>query len=433
MYFHFVGIVWISIVLMSYLKKMSNTIILTITSLIFMGTSFFSSEVVSISIFEMSAILMIIRYVFIDNYRLYISKVMKMLMIVVIFMIMISILDGFIFSGFPIKLYIEYNKVMYDAGTDYVCVDSSFIIALFRLVLYVVSMMIICSYSYISNDKEKIIIGTLTLSSVIVLSFGIIQWLTSKGIANLHFLVHLVHNEGADAYTAGYDKLFSVFDEPSYCGPWLNALFWSLMFSKYKYRFKIIIIAITGLELLLTLSSTGVICFCVMGIIWIFYKKIDAKKILALMLGISAICIVFIFSSQGQRLLNEVVNKMNSTSGVARITYIKDCYDTMVKTFGLGVGYSQIKCMTLISGLLAQIGIVGTLIFVWTLFKLVKCESRKEEDVIAKTFFVAILIGTEVSCSGLVYAMPFWYGMMMISVIAQKRDCRKEFNRYEEV
>lgn len=415
---HLLGIIWIFFILISFKKHITYTIMLVIISIIFMGTTFFSSNNINVSIFEISSFLLLIRVLLLNNGKIFIGKFSFFLLVLIFFVITSSIFLGFLYKGYPVPLYIEFGKKMYSAGFHYVKIDIHLFIALIRFLLYGLTIIIICSCTDQLMNKQKnkkVVLKTIIITSWIVIIVGIIQFAYSYNIIDTHLLVELFHNNNAstNAYVANYDKLYSVFAEPSYCGCWLNSILWGLIISEIQFKSKKILIVLLFIEEILTISATAAISFFIMFIYWIIYKKIDKKKIFGFAGVVMILILVILFTSIGQRFWNELANKINSMSAIARFTYFRQCYQTFWNSSGLGIGYSQILSSTLISGLLAQIGLVGTSLFIVFFLAMIKKKANDSIEVLVKTIFISICIGTEISCSGIVYAMPLWFAIML--------------------
>lgn len=136
-------------------------------------------------------------------------------------------------------------------------------------------------------------------------------------------------------------------------------------------------------------------------------------------LSLVIVCMAFlayIATPIGNTISAFIGDKINSTSGLSRFAYIVDCYRVFTETYLMGVGYMKIKCMTLISGLLAQVGIIGTVSFIWIVFKKLSRKNYTNAQNVTKVFLIATLVGGEISCSGLAYLAPFWYGLLLFAM-----------------
>lgn len=431
-----VGIFWLILILFTFSKKFKYTIIATIPSIMFTGTAFYASETITISVFEMSALLLLFRYFVLKKGKIVLNKLNRCLFFMVFIFAAITLLDALIFRGYQIQLYAEWGGSVHPTGYDVLGINISTIIVLGRLFYYVLIFAVINSYSqqYLSNDELDFTVEhTFFLSLAIVLICGLIQWVTSLGIADFSRIVKLYHNVGYDAFTQNYDRLYSVFDEPSYCGPWLNAAFWSLIMMKNNKNKRIndrtyfIFLAATLIEFLLTLSGAGFVAFLITLSIWFLFVKKNKNLLIWIWTAIILGVFLLYFTAQGQIIVKMLATKLTSDSGTARIFYIFDCYSKFIETYGLGVGYGRLKCMTLISGLMGQVGIIGTIYFVYTLFLLLNRHVKCYGEILSKTFFISIVIGTEISCSGLQYCMTFWFGFFLYSLsISGKRRSLKD-------
>lgn len=416
------GVFWLLLVLYSMSKKMSSTIMLTVISTIFQNALFISIGSARVSIFEVSAIMLIFRYcVLVRRTNLFSSKNPKQELIVIFLFFLITIIDGIVYGGYEIKLYSEYLG-LYQTGVEIVSINISTFIVLIRFALYWIIYDIITDYvscsDYKINDKNAI--KTLKVSIYIVCIVGIFQILTSRGYIDGSFVMSIIHDKNmgaASAYYSNYIRLFSTFAEPSYCAPWMNAAIWALIYcDKYiSVTEKRILIIILCMEFVLSLSYSGFLSMAVMILYYIYNNKSKKSFVLSVII-LCTLCVLYIATPVGNTISGIIGEKVNSTSGLSRLAYIADCYRVFFETHCMGVGYMKIKSMTLLSGLFAQVGILGTISFVWLIIKKMSRRNITNSQNVTKIFLVAVLIGGEASCSGLAYLAPFWYGLLLFAM-----------------
>lgn len=415
------GIVWFLLVLYSLSKKMSLTILLTVTSIIFQNALFICVGSIRISIFEISALILIMRYILLSHQKILLNKDSISVLLLILTFFFITILSGIIFNGYEIRLYSEYLG-LYQIGTEKLSLDLSTLIVLIRFALYWIVYEIISNYVKKSDNKanDRNMINTLRISIYIVCIIGIIQVLTSRGYINGNLLMTVIHDKNmgaASAYYSNYIRLFSSFAEPSYCAPWINAAIWALVYCKNEFNImeRNFLLLLLFVEFVLSASLTGVLAMAVM---FLYYMYTNIKKryfVLALVIVCVGIFII-IATPIGDSVSTFIDEKANSTSGLSRVAYISDCYRVFFETYLLGVGYMKIKSMTLLSSLFAQVGFIGASMFVWVLIKVLSRKNYTNAQKVTKVFFVATLIGGEISCSGLAYLAPFWYGLLLYAM-----------------
>ena len=400
---------------------MSFTIMLTVISILFQNALFVSIGSARISIFEISALILILRYYVLRRERILLNKSAKQDMIVILLFFVITIIDCIIFNGYEIQLYTEYLG-LHKIGVDKLSFDISTIIVLIRFAFYWIIFEIITNYvkhvDYKMNDKN--VISTIRVSVYIVCVLGVVQVLTSRGYINADFIMSIIHDKNmgaASAYYSNYTRLFSTFAEPSYCAPWMNAAIWALVYCKKDINTieRNSLISVLLVEFVLSASSAGFLSMVLMFLYYMYSNKSKKSFVLSLVI----VCMAFfayIATPIGNTISAFIGDKINSTSGLSRFAYIVDCYRVFTETYLMGVGYMKIKCMTLISGLLAQVGIIGTVSFIWIVFKKLSRKNYTNAQNVTKVFLIATLVGGEISCSGLAYLAPFWYGLLLFAM-----------------
>ena len=416
------GIIWFILVLYSFSRKIDYTIMLTVVSIIFQVSLFVAIGNVRISIFEMSAFLLIFRYFILAKGKLVFSKTLKNFLIVALLFFIISIIDGMLFEGYEIKLYAEYMG-LYRIGTEKLSIDYSLIIALFRFTLYGIVYEVISCHVKRNNVcvNDRNMLNTLRLAIYIVCIVGLIQILTSNGYLNLNSFMTVIHDErmgAASAYYANYTRLFSTFAEPSYCAPWLNAALWAMVYCRENINKleKRILIVILSIEFILSASATGYLAMIVMFLYYVYTNRSKKSFLVVVFLVFSAI-IWMTITPMGKEILLYINDKATSTSGLSRFAYIQDCYCVFAETHFMGLGYMQIKCMTLLSGLFAQVGLIGTIVFCRMIVYLIRNNKRNTNaQRVSYVFFITMLIGSEISCSGLAYLATFWFAFLLLSM-----------------
>lgn len=414
MVFSGIGVIWVILMLISLLAKLEYSILLTIVSIIFQSVSFCYSNIFTLSIFEVCALVLLFRYMFSYGFRIKVSRQSRLLFLFCTSTTITSIFSIYIFQGMEIPVHTD-ETIIYSLY-DYCNLDfnSSFFLALSRLWLYSSIFLIIQSYFTHCNTKYDTAYNALKISLFIVSIVGIIQYLGifNNNLYNIVELFHSINLEKGSAFYSNYTKLYSTFREPSYCGLWLSAVFFALLNDSKKTILTVLAIGVAFLEIVLSFSTTAFVVLVFMGIFSVS-KKGNLKFIGWLLLIIIFAILFFCFTVEGQRWIFELSNKMTSISGVVRLTYIKLSYKYFFETFGLGVGFHKVQCMSLIGGLLGQTGVLSTIIFVVFLYSLfADCDHLKNRNMIS-AFLLATTVGTEVSSSGLLYSAPLWYALYL--------------------
>ena len=173
----------------------------------------------------------------------------------------------------------------------------------------------------------------------------------------------------------------------------------------------------------LTFSATAMAVFIV-GL-FIFIRRRANRQAGTIVLAFCALVIVCLATPPVRHLIEVSWYKLSSASGVTRLSYSEQCYSIFFQTFGFGLGFNQVQSMTLIGGLLAQVGLIGSLLFGAMLYKTYQNRSQDAIGRFSGLFFVLVLFGVEVSCSGILYSGPFWFVFYLLAACSAPFEKKK--------
>lgn len=410
-----IGALFFGVSVIFCFKKIEYISVLTIIATIFHSTSFIWIGESRITLFEICSLFLIIKFLF-SFKKISFDSIDKLLLLFLVLVWTGTVISSFVFSGMIIDNFHAINKVIYHDDYRRIALTGSTVIALLRLSLKILLFFIIRTVFRRCDNREKYMSIVIKFSLFVVLSFGLFQYVDSLKLFDFRWLITLVHDSRlvpGDAYYSGYDKLFSIFREPSYCGPWLNAFFWALVISKHKLIKNNFVIILIFIELVLTVSSTAVVSFVAMQVVYAREIGVNKNSLIRILLFISLLVLCLLSFDIFNRNLSEVISKLSSTSGIERVEKIRYCYELFLASYLFGVGFHQVESMSLFSGLLAQVGIVGSLVFCYALFKIIRTRSYNSVSKLSNVFILSIVISTELSCPGLLYVDTFWFGLYL--------------------
>lgn len=287
-------------------------------------------------------------------------------------------------------------------------------------------------YELTSGQVREIFTGIVKAVSMI----GFVQFINTCGIINISFILRLLLYNNTDyglrigeaAYSWSLPRLFSTFQEPSYCAAFLVGTFYYLiaygMNSKTDIRLAVVVLV----EIILTFSSTAYGAFAVCGVIYLIIS--GNKKALKILIPLAVfILVVIILSGQLDDIWNTVImNKLDITkSGSAwtRNLWNKLALESFYSSPILGVGYRNCRASYVVFSVLGQLGGVGCIVWMgmWLPCFIKGFFSKKEAEIISMTLFFAGVI-----CAMLI-AIPdidfcvFWLAMYLMALVGQhKRD-----------
>ena len=215
--------------------------------------------------------------------------------------------------------------------------------------------------------NRETIIRYFTCLTIFVVIVGALQFFATLGVfPRAGLLPTLIYNDpGPNIYFNApilAKRLYATFMEPSYCAAFLVGAFYFLMLAKKEKAKKdhALLIAIL-IEIVATQSTTAYLAFVVMGAVCIvFFKdKATAKYLIPEMM----ILMTALLISPG--LLDTVIfSKAESGSALVRDAWNTRALDSFFSSPLFGVGYKQRRASSLVICLLAEVGIVGLILFV---------------------------------------------------------------------
>ncbi len=232
-----------------------------------------------------------------------------------------------------------------------------------------------------------------------------------------------------------YQSIFGIrfcgpFMEPSYCAGFLAMAFaFYVGKDKLTYRDTFFIAAILIMAVL-TYSATAYISVAFAGILSAIFSgkvkqlfKIAGRGIALISVALVVITIYDLWDTV-ERL---IINKADSHSAFIRGLWNSNAIVTFFDTFGIGMGYSNVRGSSLLFTLLASCGLIGTLFFSFFIFTLIQCNKKyKYKGGINNRFqimFASTLFAMIVAISVMDYSV-FWLSAILLVLV--KRDYRSD-------
>lgn len=193
--------------------------------------------------------------------------------------------------------------------------------------IFIVIMMILCITSIINLH----LMTPLLKSNALYLEFFESKFFVknSMDVPFINFLTSFV------VWLPNYNRNFSIFTEPSFFQFYILMATMFLMYSNYKFIYKIIGIAIFGITMLTTVSTSGLIIFTLLLISFVisYLKQIKSKKKTQIFV-IALICTLFIVlkSNYFNVILDGIIYKLfvPNQSIDARTSSIKLAFDSFI-------------------------------------------------------------------------------------------------------
>jgi len=288
----------------------------------------------------------------------------------------VSVLLSFLSSMLFEKKYI-YNE--YDQRNPInIGITASLIIRIIILFFNISSLYIIYKLKNLYNNEfiKKVVI----ISIILVLIFGFWEFIWKITNKIIYFPYDIIYNNVgyAQGYNQGYIegaanltnvRMNSTFLEPSYCGCFLVASLYGIMsINKNKKYNKLIFFM--ALAVILNLSGTGMLLIGLIGLyyFWISNKGKMKKSTLGKIFLVGIIFVLVLVSSgYMERIYDMLFNKMESISGIQRSYYNKIALQIVKSTYFIGGGLNSYRASSFFCNLLATVGIIGTVLFLYNI------------------------------------------------------------------
>jgi len=426
------GIIWLLISIVAIAAGKKYAVMAIFVSATFQATSFANFSDKGISLFLVTELLVLFRYSGSIFNRLSTGLVRKISLLMVVFFIysaLISIISPGIFYD---TIVINNDNSAIDGGARVSISVQSFIYLAVILLNILTAIAVMSDGKNISNNDA---INIAINSAIIVSVFGFLE-MAMKLTGTYDVLRELVFNNAgykqalfADAN--GNFRLQGGFSEPSYCGAFLGASFWLSIFNR-----KYISSAIIGIALLLNFSGTGFIAFVSGGILFYAYN-IKSKKILLSTIVISMAIFVIAMASDAFDAISGMVSgfvtgKVDSDSGSVRFAEAKIMIESIVSTYGLGIGLGITRGGGFALNLIASTGVFGFCMISWCVLNILK-----RSPAYWKIFFYTLMSAMIVSIPDLSFPI-LWASIILFLSSFYISDNRfpnfvyKRWNRYHE-
>lgn len=286
----------------------------------------------------------------------------------------------------------------------------------------------------------KYVYKTLKKMSIFILVVGIVQVLATTNIISRHWLLREIFWNDS-SLTGGevvqfmwpygsYFRFFSTYMEPSYfVGFSIGALFYFFNYKKNRVKDMPLIIALT-FATILSFSSAGYGALLIAGIVYIALSREGKIKIIALVGGL---CGFFILYFCFYNVLDSVVfSKMSSASAHARITWNLEAIQKFRSSPIWGVGYKNCRASSLFYTILAELGIVGFILYVLFILSIIypaftkRGQGRVGDEYIGLTFSIIGVIASQMVAVPDFDICTFWMWMYFLGLIIGRNNNRSQ-------
>lgn len=425
------GIWWVILLLTYYVnKRYEYLIFLVMLSFVFQASYVFVIGKADINAGIVTCFFVLINTLYSTRGKLKTVAWQRIMLLFVFWTLIISIVAPSLFKGMQIMGITNNEYDFHKFHWETVQLSASNISQCLTIILYALTVVSLYTKDKVVSNQEYQKIYLRVYSVVAILG------LCNMALMFFHLPTELYqtvfHNE-ADIigdtfvnryYIGSFSKFISTFYEASYCGAYLAVS--SILFLHY-FDTSIFIKAFSLVLLAFNLSSTGFVTFLVLEslvIIQNFRRHIISKKRLTVyitLLIVAAILILF-NSSIIDNLYAYTIGKTSSGSFNIRTKVDSIALQTLPQTHGLGLGMNSIQTYSLIPSLLAQVGVIGLLLYTFFVARCIKWASHITSEAII-TQLMGIIIAQILSIQALNFCL-FWQAIFAIAVVRADESTR---------
>ncbi|KZP81181.1 hypothetical protein [Enterobacter hormaechei] len=401
-----IGSFWLIFCIYAACNGKKHLITALVLSAAFQATSFVNIGDKGVSLFLVTEVIIILRYLpYILTRRM--NATSMWLVYFFIYSTAISLVSPFLFSD-VIIINDDYSAL--DGGGHVSLGASTFVYIAFLLLNILTAISLSKSKPIVSSSE---IIKILVNCAVVVSIFGFVEMYMkitgTYGVLSDYIFNNAGYKQALFADASGRFRLQGGFSEPSYCGAFLSAAFW-MAYSRRNY----FCLTIIGIALALNFSGTGVVGFAVglmLNIVRIMGNKRQA--IVFFTLGLVFIILMFVTGLAQivmQHLTDYITDKATSDSGNVRSTEMVIIMQSILSTFGIGIGLGATRGGGFILNLIASTGIVG--IFTFSMFVLSALRGKGKSE---RNYIYILLASMAVAIPDLSYPV-MWASLLAISI-----------------
>lgn len=349
------------------------------------------------------------------------SKAEIMVVVFFLFVLIYTVFSLIVFQGMPVATSFKFDYYNMRA----IPVFTPLKLTTLHVTNFIILLLSCLDFFFINRMKNLISTEWLSKSFqgiiVLVLFLGLIQYIIVNLGASTKIIEALLYSKtdsiSSNSLNSGNRyRLYSTFSEPSYCANFLAAAFWYLYIKEKRIT---ILSAIVLIEVLLTRSVTGYVAILCGAIIYIALYMGNLKRIIQLLSIIMIILLALWTLGYLQTIINIPLKKLNSFSMADRSTRDYEALSTFIKSYFIGVGFSSIRASSLLINLLAQIGIMGTILFTRFIIINLKPILAKKTNAVFQAhamFLIIVLVGAIIACPDLTFPV-LWLGLFTVSCI----------------
>ena len=296
------------------------------------------------------------------------------------------------------------------------------------ILLYVYLSASICLFKVRNKISNNQLWNIMMRLYVFLLIMGVLQLLATIHIIPKWLLSGLFFNDTSELVYFNtpelYARITSTFMEPSYYSGLLCGFIGLTIYNKGRLKNARLIIICGLLELILTFSSTGYLTF--IGTLFLLILLDRGNHNFTKYFPILLIILVFIYVSWDTLMNDIIVNKLDTSSGLARQSWNLKALEDFYSHPEFGSGYMNVRASSLFLSILANLGIVGLVLYlsavlvsVYPFF--INKRKRSSLSLSVRLMMFSVVISQVIACPD-ISLCTFWLCVYMISITNNREE-----------
>jgi hypothetical protein len=275
--------------------------------------------------------------------------------------------------------------------------------------------------------------------TIFVLIVGVFQILCTTNIIPRYWFIRdifwndsVVENSDVVQFMwshGSYFRFFSTYMEPSYfVGFSVGALFYFFNYKTKRINNYLLITAL-GIATILSFSSSGYGALLITGIIYLAFSREGKMKVVVLVGGLIGFAVLY-FGFYNV-LDNVIFSKMSSGSANARLTWNLEAIMAFNNSPIFGVGYKNSRASSMVYTILAELGIVGLILYLNLMISIIKPIINKKRQLKTGDEQVGIIFALIGVMASQIIAVPdidictFWMWMNLLGLLIGRNNKRE--------
>lgn len=264
---------------------------------------------------------------------------------------------------------------------------------------------------------------------IFIVIFSPIQYFATLGIIPRSLLTPFFFNDLSEFVyfhrPDTYKRILGTFMEPSFCSSFFVGAFFFVFHLRNIIPHSKIILSLLAVELILTTSSTGYGTFAIMIVLYLLLFM--DRKTTKMMLPVFLLLVIFFFTTKDTLLKDVIFDKMETGSGIHRQSLNNNAMYNFQMHSLLGVGYQQSRASSLVLTLLAELGVVGFIIYFLFFLSLIlplifhKNGAVREYEMACRLFVLSITIAQIVAIPD-IQLSTYWFSLYLLALARDKYE-----------